>query len=409
MSELHKLTKNNNKIASTKSFNNKKSNKKVVDLSKLDCSEKTMSLYTYHIEFLKLDLDKIREFIDILEEYYQSLIYQQNMTKAKSVKQRLILLKNIEKEKMKKEAKIIYSNQRELIQDKMKEEIDNYINNTSKEFDSLLGIFESQKIEMIKAHKQEKEDLINNFDQIYEARRPKPSKKMLNLIRMRDYAAKQNNFDKLEEVNKEIIELQQKEDNKFESEKESNLKEDLKKMNSRHESEKKALQNKKNNLIDIFNQTKNKKISEIEKKYDAKMKELKNYQSFEMASFEKITRGITKPCSRIQSIVNSTSGIREDENDDMENEKIKDKIYEAIESEKKEKEKIINSQEENNINEDKENNEEYKEQEIKNDIREENELEEKEGDKDNKDDLDIIDEDNIKQDIDITNKKEIGE
>ena len=248
------------------------------------------------------------------------------MTKAKSVKQRLILLKNIEKEKMKNEAKIIYSNQRELIQDKMKEEIDNYINNTSKEFDSLLGIFESQKIEMIKAHKQEKEDLINNFDQIYEARRPKPSKKMLNLIRMRDYAAKQNNFDKLEEVNKEIIELQQKEDNKFESEKESNLKEDLKKMNSRHESEKKALQNKKNNLIDIFNQTKNKKISEIEKKYDAKMKELKNYQSFEMASFEKITRGITKPCSRIQSIVNSTSGIGEDENDDMENEKIKDKI-----------------------------------------------------------------------------------
>ena len=406
MSELHKLTKNNNKIASTKSFNNKKSNKKVVDLSKLDCSEKTMSLYTYHIEFLKLDLDKIREFIDILEEYYQSLIYQQNMTKAKSVKQRLILLKNIEKEKMKKEAKIIYSNQRELIQDKMKEEIDNYINNTSKEFDSLLGIFESQKIEMIKAHKQEKEDLINNFDQIYEARRPKPSKKMLNLIRMRDYAAKQNNFDKLEEVNKEIVELQQKEDNKFESEKESNLKEDLKKMNSRHESEKKALQNKKNNLIDIFNQTKNKKISEIEKKYDAKMKELKNYQSFEMASFEKITRGITKPCSRIQNIVNSTSGIGEDENDDMENEKIKDKIYEAIESEKKETEKIINSQEENNINEDKENNEEYKEQEIKNDIREENELEEKEGDKDNKDDLDIIDEDNIKQDIDITNKND---
>ena len=406
MSELHKLTKNNNKIASTKSFNNKKSNKKVVDLSKLDCSEKTMSLYTYHIEFLKLDLDKIREFIDILEEYYQSLIYQQNMTKAKSVKQRLILLKNIEKEKMKKEAKIIYSNQRELIQDKMKEEIDNYINNTSKEFDSLLGIFESQKIEMIKAHKQEKEDLINNFDQIYEARRPKPSKKMLNLIRMRDYAAKQNNFDKLEEVNKEIIELQQKENNKFESEKESSLKEDLKKMNSRHESEKKALQNKKNNLIDIFNQTKNKKISEIEKKYDAKMKELKNYQSFEMASFEKITRGITKPCSRIQSIINSTSGIGEDENDDMENEKIKDKIYEAIESEKKETEKIINSQEENNKNEDKENNEEYKEQEIKNDIREENELEEKEGYKDNKNDLDIIDEDNIKQDIDITNKND---
>ena len=92
-----------------------------VDLSKLDASEETMSLYTYPKEFLKLDLDKIRDFIEILEEHYQNLLDQENISLAKSVKQRLILLKNLEKEKMKKEAKIIYSNQRELVQDKMNE------------------------------------------------------------------------------------------------------------------------------------------------------------------------------------------------------------------------------------------------------------------------------------------------
>ena len=126
-----------------------------VDLSKVDATEETMSHYTFPKEFLKLDLEKIREFIDILEEHYQKLVEQEDMVQAKSVKQRIILLKNLEKEKMKKEAKIIYSNQRELVQDKMKEELDNYNAVASKEYENLLQAFESQEVEMLKAQKQE--------------------------------------------------------------------------------------------------------------------------------------------------------------------------------------------------------------------------------------------------------------
>lgn len=59
---------------------------------------------------------------------------------------------------MKKEAKIIYSNQRELVQDKMKEELDNYIAVASKEYENLLQAFESQEVEMLKAQKQEIEE-----------------------------------------------------------------------------------------------------------------------------------------------------------------------------------------------------------------------------------------------------------
>ena len=48
-----------------KNIDSKKSNRSIsahkVDLSKLDSSEETMSLYTYPNEFLKLNLDKIRE------------------------------------------------------------------------------------------------------------------------------------------------------------------------------------------------------------------------------------------------------------------------------------------------------------------------------------------------------------
>ena len=289
-----------------------------VDLSKVDATEETMSQYTFPKEFLKLDLEKIREFIDILEEHYQKLVEQEDMVQAKSVKQRIILLKNLEKEKMKKEAKIIYSNQRELVQDKMKEELDNYINNASKEYDSLLQAFESQEVEMLKAQNQELENLKKNFEEMYETKKPKPSREILNWIKIRNYAVKQNKFDKVEEANKEINKLQKKDESKFEKEKEKKLIAEINKMNHRHENEKNVLQMKKNSLIDMFNQTKNKNIEQIQKKFEAKMKELKNYQNFEMANFDKITKGITKPCARIQSIVSSTTGIKEEENNENE-------------------------------------------------------------------------------------------
>ena len=351
------ISQNNNNFPPTQTYISEATTK--VDLSKVDATEETMSQYTYPKEFLKLDLDKIREFIDILEEHYQNLVEQEDMIQAKSAKQRLILLKNLEKEKMKKEATIIYSNQRELVQDKMKEELDNYINNASKEFDSLLQAFESQEVEMLKGQKQEMDELKKNFVEAYETKKPKPSKEILNWIKIRNYALKQNKFDKVEEANKEINKLQKKDDQKFEKEKEKKLRAEINKLNHRHENEKNALQMKKNSLIDMFNQTKNKNIEQIQKKFDAKMKELKNYQSFEMANFDKITKGITKPCARIQSIVSSTTGIKEDENDENGNENEannemndkENKENEHKENEEEEKgneEQIENGEEENN-------------------------------------------------------------
>ena len=398
------MSQNNNNFPQSQTYLSETPTK--VDLSKVDATEETMSQYTYPKEFLKLDLDKIREFIDILEEHYQNLVEQEDMVQAKSAKQRLILLKNLEKEKMKKEATIIYSNQRELVQDKMKEELDNYINNASKEFDSLLQAFESQEVEMLKGQKQEMDELKKNFVEMYETKKPKPSKEILNWIKIRNYALKQNKFDKVEEANKEINKLQKKDDQKFEKEKEKKLRAEINKLNHKHENEKNALQMKKNSLIDMFNQTKNKNIEQIQKKFDAKMKELKNYQSFEMANFDKITKGITKPCARIQSIVSSTTGIREDENDENGNEneavnEVNNKENNENEQKEKEEEKgneeqIENGEENNNVND---GNEEEGEANVENNNeleREEEPLEqeEKNGDEEANDENEEIEENN---------------
>ena len=354
-----------------------------IDLSKLDSSEDTMSYYTYPKEFLKLDLDKIREFIDILEEHYQKMAELQKISEAKSVKQRLILLKNLEKEKMKKEAKIIYSNQRELIQDKMKEELNNYNESANKEYQSLLQVFENHEIELSKAQKQEMNELKTNFDYIYESRRPKPSKEMLNLIKSKNYAVRQNRFDKAEDIEKDIDELKKKENDKFEKEKENAFKEDIKKLHKNHENEKNALLKKKNNLLNMFNQTKNKNIEQIKKKYETKLKELKNYQNFELANFDKITKGITKPSSRIQNIVNSAALVEEGENEEIKNEnKDMEKIDKKV-TNNENREQLNNQkgkEDNNNINEENKNeiNVNCDKKENKDDINDNNYYEEEE-------------------------------
>ena len=363
---------NNNNNIGNQSYLSDASSK--VDLSKVDATEETMSQYSYPKEFLKLDLDKIREFIEILEEHYQNLVEQENMMQAKSAKQRLILLKNLEKEKMKKEAKIIYSNQRDLVQDKKKEELDNYINTASTEYESLLRAFESQEVEMLKAQQKELEDLKKNFAEIYENKRPKPSREILNWIKIRNYALKQNKFDKVEEANKQINRLNKKDEQKFEKEKEKKLAAEINKLNKKQEIEKNSLHMKKNSLIDMFNQTKNKNIEQIQKKFNAKMNELKNYQNFEMSNFDKITKGITKPCARIQSIVSSTTGIREDENDQNGEENGVGEENQNNEDEKEEKgneeqnNENENLGEENNDNNDIEGEEQPLEQDEKNEI-----------------------------------------
>jgi len=324
------------------------------ELSNLEADEETLVDYSFPKEFLKIDLDKIREFIEILEDHYQSCLKDENLALAKSVKQRIILLKRLEKDKMKSEAHIIYSNQRELVQDKMQEELDNYINNTNQEFESLLQVIETQEVEMLKNQQQEIDEYKKNFQKIHENQKPKPSRECLNWIKIREYAIKQNKFKKAGEADKEIAILMAKDLKRFEEEKEKKLNSDLNKILHKHKIEKNSLLLKKNNIIDMFNQTKEKNIEQIQKKYDAKMKELKNYQNFEMSNFDKITKGIVKPCARIQSIVSSTSGYKEEGEEEEE---------EDGQEEKKEKEG--NENQEKDENEEKEEKEEKAEKEDK--------------------------------------------
>ena len=355
---------NNNNIKKKKTSNiintsENKSKKKEpeIDLTNIEANEESLKPYTLSKQFLKLDLDKIRELIVILEEYWQSLVKKEDIDLAKTAKQRLILLKKIEKEKMMIEAKIIYSNQLELIQDKMKEDLDAYIINSDVELENLMQRFKEQEIEMEKINQEELEEYRQNFEQNYSQLKPKPSKECLNWMLIKKYALKQFKFNKAQEATKEIERLNNIDNIKFNENKEKKFNIELSKIKHRQELESRVYQMKKNSIITQFNENKQNQIDKIKRKYISKISELKNYQSFEMANFDKITKGVIKPCSRIQNIVSSATGIKDEDEDENEqnNKENEDKEIDINKEENETNKEIKESDKKDKEEKDKEN------------------------------------------------------
>ena len=349
-----------------------------IDLSKLEANEESLKPYTLSKQFLKIDLDKIRDIIEILEEYCFSLVQKDDINLAKTAKQRLILLKKIEKEKMMMEAKIIYSNQLELVEDKMKEDLDTYISNSETEFKNLMERFNEQEKEMDKINKEELDLFKQNFEQMYSQLKPKPSKECLNWMKIKNYALRQNKFNKAQEANTEIEKLIYKDNIKFNENKQKKLDIEIKKIKRRHDNEKKVFEMKKNIIITEFNENKEKEINKIKKKYISKISELKNYQNFEISNFDKITKGVIKPCSRIQNIVSSATGIKEEDEEENKKDNTIEENKGDDTKENKEEENLENNDKEKDIENDKENeenNEENNEEDIKQNDMEENEEE----------------------------------
>ena len=349
-----------------------------IDLSKLEANEESLKPYTLSKQFLKIDLDKIRDIIEILEEYCFSLVQKEDINLAKTAKQRLILLKKIEKEKMMMEAKIIYSNQLELVEDKMKEDLDTYLSNSETEFKNLMERFNEQEKEMDKINKEELDLFKQNFEQMYSQLKPKPSKECLNWMKIKNYALRQNKFNKAQEANIEIEKLIDKDNIKFNENKQKKLDIEIKKIKRRHDNEKKVFEMKKNIIITEFNENKEKEINKIKKKYISKISELKNYQNFEISNFDKITKGVIKPCSRIQNIVSSATGIKEEDEEENKKENTIEENKGDDTKENKEEENLENNDKEKDIENDKENeenNEENNEEDIKQNDMEENEEE----------------------------------
>ncbi len=107
---------------------------------------------------------------------------------AELAKQRVIQLKQIEKDKNLKDLRTRYQEIRTQIEIEHKEELENFNKNWDEKLFSLNEEFNRQEVSLKEGQKQEIEDFLKNFEATYP--QVKPSSELLNLNKILDQLIK---------------------------------------------------------------------------------------------------------------------------------------------------------------------------------------------------------------------------
>ena len=265
-------------------------------------------------DLIQLDLEKIRECIQILEEYRKKCVNEENFPKAKEALERINQFKKIEEEKMKIEAEKIYKNQKEIVEQKQNNELEIFNQKMDEAYKKLNKELNEQESNLLEKHQKELIDFKNFFELNYEKnKRPKPSSQLLNWIKIKEQSIKQKNYEKATLATKKIEELGKKDIEKFNLDKDKKLKSELQKLIKNPDNEMFAFKLKCKSIINSFNNQRKKELDSLNKKYHSRLMELGNYQKVEMSFFQKIKKGISKPNTRIQSIIKNALQDEEEE------------------------------------------------------------------------------------------------
>ena len=252
-----------------------------------------------------LDIEKIRECLEILEENREKCVKEENFCEAKKILEKIEYFKKMEEEKIEIEAKKIYEIQKEMIRLKEKEKI-NIFNEKMNEEDNILNKeLNEQESKILERHQNELLNIQNNLEENYvKNKKPKPSSQLLNFIKIKEESVKQKNYEKANLANQKIEELSKKDIEKFNIEIDNKLANEIYKLIKKQHNEMIVFKLKCKSIKDSFNIQRKKEFEILQKKYQSKLKELGNYQKVEMNNIINISKGIVKPISRIQNIIN---------------------------------------------------------------------------------------------------------
>lgn len=119
-----------------------------------------------------------------------------------------------------------------------------------------------------------------------------------------------NRYQKAHDANVKIEELASIDQKRYIEEMERNRDAENQKLLKRQESELNGFMLKKTSVFVTFNKTKETNIDNLNRKYKSRLNELDNYQRLELSNFNKILKGLSKPNTRIQSIMKSASSYK---------------------------------------------------------------------------------------------------
>ena len=240
---------------------------------------------------LSLPVEKIEEYIKILEEFQSKCEVEAKFVEADLAQKKIIQLKHIKDKKTLIDRKNKQIEEKDELERVQKEELDEFNREMDKKFYELNEKFQEMQNKLELEHNGQLKELQQKFEEKYNNYIVKPSSELINLNKKLELYVQKKDYQNAHLTQVDIADLTKKEKEKFEQEKLRIIQKEIENLQKRQFNETKGLEQKIQSAYNSFKKNRALKVQELLLKYKNQFRELENKQAYDIKNLEKVVQG----------------------------------------------------------------------------------------------------------------------
>ena len=240
---------------------------------------------------LSLPIEKINEYIQLLEEFQNKCEVEAKFVEADLAQKKIAQLIKIRNKKNLLDRKTQQIEEREELERTQKEELDEFNKEQDKKFYELNEKFQEMQNKLDEEHNSQLKDLQKKYEEKYSNYTIKPSPELINLNKKLELYVQKKDYQNAHQTQIDIANLTKKEKEKFEKEKFKTIQKEIENLQKRQENESKGLELKIQSTYNSFKKNRALKVQELLLKYKNQFRDLENKQSNDIKNLENIAKG----------------------------------------------------------------------------------------------------------------------
>ena len=240
---------------------------------------------------LSLPIEKIEEYIQILEEFQNKCEVEAKFVEADLAQKKIAQLIKIKNKKNLLNRKNQQIEERDELENTQKEELNEFNKEQDKKFYELNEKFQDMQNKLEEEHNQQLKDLQQQYEEKYSNYIIKPSPELINLNKKLELYVQKKDYKNAHQTQIDIANLTKKEKEKFEQEKFKTIQKEIENLQRKQLNETKGLELKIQSTYNSFKKNRALKVQELLLKYKNQFRDLENKQSNDIKNLEKIAQG----------------------------------------------------------------------------------------------------------------------
>ena len=240
---------------------------------------------------LSLPLEKIEEYIQLLENFQNKCEVEAKFVEADLAQKKIAQLIKIKNKKKLLDRKNEQIDEKDELERKQKEELDEFNKEQDKKFYELNEKFQEMQKKLEEEHNSQLIDLQQKYEEKYSNYTIKPSTELINLNKKLELYVQRKDYKNAHQTQIDIANLTKKEKEKFEREKFKTIQKEIENLQKRQLNETKGLEQKIQSIYNDFKKNRALKVQELLLKYKNQFRDLENKQSNDIKNLEKVAQG----------------------------------------------------------------------------------------------------------------------